>query len=84
MRKYGFGIGVAVFLAFPATAFSQAVEIGPRGIQVEPYYDEPYYHGRSISPPECRELRKACLHKEELGEEGRGNCQRYRHFCRGY
>jgi hypothetical protein len=34
--------------------------------------------GRSAYGGQCRELRQACLHKEELGEEGLGNCQRYR------
>jgi hypothetical protein len=27
-------------------------------------------------------LRQACLHKEELGEEGEGNCRRYREACK--
>jgi hypothetical protein len=30
----------------------------------------------------CWELRQACLHKEELGEAGMGNCRTYREFCR--
>jgi hypothetical protein len=30
---------------------------------------------------DCRELRLACLHKDELGEQGQGNCQRYREIC---
>jgi hypothetical protein len=30
----------------------------------------------------CWQLRQACLHKEELGEEGMGNCRRYRELCR--
>jgi len=30
----------------------------------------------------CRELREACLKKEELGEVGEGNCRRYRETCR--
>jgi hypothetical protein len=30
----------------------------------------------------CLQLRQACLHKEELGEEGMGNCRRYRELCR--
>ena len=29
----------------------------------------------------CRELRRACEMKEELGERGQGNCQRYRQLC---
>ena len=31
---------------------------------------------------QCWQLRQACLHKEELGEEGMGNCRRYRELCR--
>jgi hypothetical protein len=31
----------------------------------------------------CAELREACLHKGELGEQGEGNCRRYRQTCRG-
>jgi hypothetical protein len=30
----------------------------------------------------CWQLRQACLHKGELGEEGMGNCRRYRELCR--
>jgi hypothetical protein len=30
----------------------------------------------------CGELRQACLHKGQLGEQGMGNCQRYRAMCR--
>jgi hypothetical protein len=25
----------------------------------------------------------ACLHKDQLGEQGQGNCRRYRQMCRG-
>jgi hypothetical protein len=32
----------------------------------------------------CRDLRWSCLHKDELGERGEGNCRRYREECRGY
>jgi len=31
---------------------------------------------------DCRELRAACLNKEQLGEQGEGNCRRYRRLCR--
>jgi hypothetical protein len=31
----------------------------------------------------CAELREACLHKDQLGEQGEGNCRRYRQTCRG-
>jgi hypothetical protein len=82
MRTYALPIAAAAALfASPLPALSQEVEIGPGGVRVEPF---PHYQGRSVWRGRCDELRRACLHKEELGEQGRGNCQRYRHFCRGY
>jgi hypothetical protein len=79
MRANVLAIGAAALFALPASAFSQAVEIGPRGIEVEGGHH--YYQGRSAWRPDCRQLRKACLNKEELGEQGQGNCQRYRDMC---
>ena len=40
------------------------------------------YRPEGASRRECKELRLACLHKEELGEEGYGNCRRYRETCK--
>ena len=31
----------------------------------------------------CQALRRACVYKEERGQEGRGNCRRYRAECGG-
>jgi hypothetical protein len=77
MRIYALAIAAAALFAFPAVA--QEVEIGPGGVQVEPHY-----HGRSAWEHHCERLRKACLNKRELGEQGQGNCQRYREACHGY
>jgi len=81
MRTYAFAIAAAVLFAFPASAFSQGIEFGPGGVRIEPPYYHGYYQGRSASGGQCRELRRACLHKGELGEEGQGNCRRYRQIC---
>jgi hypothetical protein len=32
----------------------------------------------------CRQLRYGCAYKHRLGEEGEGNCRRYREQCGGY
>jgi hypothetical protein len=82
MHAYAIAVATAALIAFPGSAFSQTVEIGPRGVEVGAGHH--YYQGRSASRPECRELRKACLNKEELGEQGQGNCRRYRHMCGRY
>jgi hypothetical protein len=31
--------------------------------------------------PDCRELKRACDMKQQLGEQGEGNCRRYRENC---
>jgi len=77
MRTYVLAIVSASVFALPTSALSQAVEFGPGGVRVYPHHR--YYEYRG----ECRELRQACLHKEELGEQGLGNCRRYREVCQG-
>ena len=41
--------------------------------------------GRSAAPAgrggQCEELRLACENRERLGEQGEGNCRRYREVC---
>jgi hypothetical protein len=68
-------------LAVPGLSFAQGIEVGPGGIRVHPGYGHHRDYGGYR--PDCRELRAACMHKEELGEEGQGNCQRYRALCQG-
>jgi hypothetical protein len=78
MRTYALAIAAAALFTFPASVFSQGVqvpgvEIGPGGVRVGP---------PRASHEKCEELRLACLHKDELGEEGEGNCRRYRETCK--
>ena len=83
MRTYMLAMLAAVLFLLPTSAFSQVdVEVGPGGVHVGPryrHYDDGYHR---YGGARCRELRQACLHKEELGEQGMGNCQRYRQLCR--
>jgi hypothetical protein len=78
MRKYVFAVCAAALFAIPSLASAEDVYVGPGGIHVGPshhrYYDR-YGGGR------CREMRAACMHKQELGEQGMGNCRRYRELC---
>jgi hypothetical protein len=88
MRAYVVAIATAALFAVPTSAFSQVdVEVGPGGVYVGPRYhrdhdDRGYQGDRHYGGGRCRELRQACLHKEELGEQGMGNCRRYREMCR--
>jgi len=78
MRSYALALILAAAFAFPLSAFSQEFEIGPNGLRVEPLQHE---HHRDHAEGRCRELRAACAHKHELGEEGQGNCELYRREC---
>jgi hypothetical protein len=47
--------------------------------QTAPQIEQVQYRGGRY----CRELRRACVYKRELGERGEGNCARYRAECGG-
>jgi hypothetical protein len=69
--------------AVTALCFTAGVGSASAGVRVGPFrfFAEPHHHW---SGADCRGLRQACLHKEDLGEEGRGNCRRYREVCHNY
>jgi hypothetical protein len=79
MRSYILAICGAACLALPAAAASGDAGTDAPLLLVQ---HREYYQGRWGYGPDCRELRRACMYKRELGEEGRGNCQRYRELCR--
>ena len=56
----------------PFAVQAQTLEFGSGGLRVAPQ-----------GGGDCRELRAACMHKEELGQAGMGNCRRYRELCTG-
>jgi hypothetical protein len=77
MRTYILAMATTALFVLPTSAFSQVdVEVGPGGVQVGPgyhrHYDDGYHRGDRYGGGRCRELRQACLHKEELGEAGMG------------
>ena len=75
MRAYLLAIGVAACFALPSTVSAAEFEIGPGGVHV-------YHHRHYGYDQDCRSLREACMRKDELGEQGQGNCRRYREVCR--
>jgi predicted ribosomally synthesized peptide with SipW-like signal peptide len=81
MRPYVLAIFTAALFALPTSAaFSQVdVEVGPGGVRVGSGYHRHYYN--RYGEGRCAELRQACVHKGQLGEEGMGNCRRYREMC---
>src|SRR5215207_5882834 len=59
----------------PSSAQAQpSIQIGPGGVRVD--------DGRARrGGGQCEELRLACENKDRLGEQGEGNCRRYRQMC---
>lgn len=81
MRGYILAFGMTALFSLPTTAAPSALPTTPDA-QIYQINHRDYYRGRWGYGVDCRELRRACLYKEELGEVGRGNCQRYRTMCR--
>jgi hypothetical protein len=82
MRTHILALGVTAALLLPSgagPARAGAIEVGPGGVHFGWRHHQRHYGYGA----DCRELRDACMHKEELGETGRGNCRRYREVCRG-
>jgi hypothetical protein len=77
MRMYALAIVAAAALFSPVPASPQTIEIGPGGVHIDSDRD-----WQGPREGDCEELRRACLHKDELGEEGEGNCRRYRETCK--
>lgn len=76
MRKVALALVAAttVFLV-PVSTYAQTFEIGPGGFRMR---EDRGYRGGGV---DCEELRFACRNKDRLGEEGMGNCRRYRALC---
>ena len=82
MRTFILATATAALLAIPTAAFSEGIYVGPGGVRVGPGYGYHHRYYNRFEGGRCGELRQACLHKEQLGEVGMGNCQRYRAMCR--
>ena len=73
MREFALILAVAAFFV-PAAVSAQTFEIGPGGVRID--------DGRGRrGGGQCEELRLACENKDRLGEQGEGNCRRYRQMC---
>ncbi len=82
MRKSISGVLFAlVIMAAGGTSFAgtaSAADIGAVNISPSvPQIQRVEYGGYSY----CQRLRYRCNHKEELGQEGQGNCRRYHEEC---
>jgi hypothetical protein len=76
------GVTLGALLMIDAPAFAQGISIGPGGVRVDDgrRYDRGYDGDRRYGRM-CARLRDACRNKDVYGEEGQGNCRRYRRTC---
>jgi len=81
MRTYILAIATAALFVIPTAAFSESIYVGPGGIRIGPSYGHHRYYNRYEGGGRWGELRAACMQKQELGEQGMGNCRRYRELC---
>lgn len=72
-------LGTLVILDTPS--FAQGFRVGPGGLEIDDGrgYREEREDRRYRRM--CRELRDRCENKDIYGEEGQGNCRRYRRMC---
>ena len=77
MRTCALAIAAAALFALSVPGFSQAVEIAPGGPDAPPLSQ-----GRSVAQPDaCGQLQRACFDEDELGDQGKSDCQRFRDVC---
>ncbi len=79
------GITLGALFAINAPSFAQGFYFGPGGVTIDDgrrYGHDDYREERRYRRM-CARLRDACVNKEYYGEEGQGNCRRYRRTCGG-
>ena len=77
MRRSSLALAaVAALFVLSATVSAQTFEIGPGGVRIDDGRGR-----RGGGGGQCEELRLACENKDRLGEQGEGNCRRYRETC---
>jgi hypothetical protein len=95
MKPLAIAAAAAALLMLPTLSFAEApisevssqgvdIQVGPGGVAVGERHRRSRSEREEVRRrgPDCRELRAACLNKDRLGEQGEGNCRRYRRLCR--
>lgn len=84
MKHYLSAAVLAVGLLLPQLAHASPVGLTQHAIETnDARQTVQFAFGYSVGPGYCARLRNACKYKHERGEEGEGNCRRYRQECGG-
>ena len=76
MRTIVHGTMLAGAMSLAALSAASAAPLGREALKPQSFIKETQYEGRY-----CRRLRIACEDKFIRGDEGEGNCRRYRREC---
>ncbi|WP_125461757.1 MULTISPECIES: hypothetical protein [Rhodomicrobium] len=79
MRNVILGLAIAFCMAIGGMSAASAAPAGDRGFGTATASDSMFQ--KVVSAGYCARLKHACDYKEERGEEGQGNCRRYRIEC---
>ena len=79
MRKFILGLLIAASCVFAGVSVASAAPVGV-GLTGSTAKVETLVQ-KTASSDRCSYLRYKCNNKEQLGEEGDGNCRRYRREC---
>lgn len=79
MRNFILGTAIAFCMAIGGLSAASAAPVGGGDISSATVADSMLQ--KVVSAGYCARLKRACDYKEERGEEGLGNCSRYRREC---
>jgi hypothetical protein len=79
MRNVILGIAIAFCMALGGLSAASAAPVGGSASGTAAFADTALH--KVVSAGYCARLKRACDYKEERGEEGQGNCRRYRIEC---
>lgn len=82
MRNMILGAAIALCMAVGGLSAASASPLGGGNISTPGASDATLQ--KVVSGEYCARLKRACDYKEERGEEGLGNCRRYRNECGHY
>jgi hypothetical protein len=79
MRNVFLGMAIAFCMAIGGLSVASAAPIGGGGVDTATVADATLQ--KVVTAGYCERLKRACAYKEERGEQGEGNCRRYRAEC---
>lgn len=84
MRNVIMGMAIAFCMAIGGISAASAAPVSAGGMNNTPAVAADGLLQKVVTGEYCARLKRACDYKEERGQEGEGNCRRYRNECGHY